>query len=139
MIFLEEKMDINETQAIGIDAIEVDRIKKVYDKFGDRFLSKIYTQKEIAFCRGRILELSARFAGKEAAMKTLGTGAIGIGWKEIEILSNRRGKPTINFHGKAKKRANDINLRGTDISITHLNKLAIVIVVGISEKEARDV
>ncbi|MFL2635017.1 MAG: holo-ACP synthase [Dehalococcoidia bacterium] len=128
-------MDINEMQAIGIDAIEIDRIKKVYKKFGDKFLSRIYTQKEIAFCRGRILELSARFAGKEAAMKALGTGIIGISWKEIEILSNRRGKPVIHFHGKAKKRANDMKLRATDISITHLNSIAIVIVVGVSEKE----
>ena len=128
-------MDINEMQAIGIDAIEIDRIKKVYKKFGDKFLSRVYTQKEIAFCRGRILELSARFAGKEAAMKALGTGIIGISWKEIEILSNRRGKPVIYFHGKAKKRATDMKLRATDISITHLNSIAIVIVVGISEKE----
>ena len=128
-------MDINEMQAIGIDAIEIDRIKKVYQKFGDKFLARVYTQKEIAFCRGRILELSARFAGKEAAMKALGTGIIGISWKEIEILSNRRGKPVIYFHGKAKKRAIDMKLRATDISITHLNSIAIVIVVGISEKE----
>tara|TARA_B100001029_G_scaffold176403_1_gene179284 strand:- start:2254 stop:2643 length:390 start_codon:yes stop_codon:yes gene_type:complete len=128
-------MDINEMQAIGIDAIEIDRIEKVYQKFGDKFLARVYTQKEIAFCRGRILELSARFAGKEAAMKALGTGIIGISWKEIEILSNRRGKPVIYFHGKAKKRAIDMKLRATDISITHLNSIAIVIVVGISEKE----
>ena len=128
-------MDINEMQAIGIDAIEIDRIKKVYKKFGDKFLARVYTQKEIAFCRGRILELSARFAGKEAAMKALGTGIIGISWKEIEILSIRRGKPVIYFHGKAKKRANDMKLHATDISITHLNSIAIVIVVGVSEKE----
>ena len=127
-------MDLNDMQAVGIDAIEVHRVQNVYNKFGNKFRSRIYTPNEIKLCRGRILELSARFAGKEAAMKALGTGAVGISWKEIEILSNRNGKPIINFYGKAKKRAEEIKLRGVDISITHLNSLAIVIVVGVSEK-----
>ena len=127
-------MKDKEMQAIGIDAIEVKRIEKVLNKFGNRFLHRVYTDKEIFLCRGRVQEIAARFAAKEAAMKTLGTGIIGISWKEIEVLSNNRGKPTIEFFGKAKKRAEQLSLRGVDVSITHLQQIAIAIVVGISQE-----
>ena len=127
-------MKDKEMQAIGIDAIEVKRIEKVLNKFGNRFLHRVYTDIEIFLCRGRVQEIAARFAAKEAAMKTLGTGIIGISWKEIEVLSNNRGKPTIEFFGKAKKRAEQLSLRGVDVSITHLQQIAIAIVVGISQE-----
>src|SRR5581483_4833271 len=90
--------------AVGIDIIEIARVRKVLERHPQRFLDRVYTPEEVAFCRGRIAELAARFAAKEAVMKALGTGARGLAWREIEILPNRRGKPLVYLHGLAKKR-----------------------------------
>src|SRR2546428_13564411 len=79
--------------ATGVDIIEIQRIERALAKFGPRFLGRVYTQLEAAFCRGRTSELAARFAAKEAVMKALGTGARGVAWREIEVLPNHRGKP----------------------------------------------
>ena len=68
---------------------------------------RVYTPEEVAFCRGRVPELAARFAAKEAVMKALGTGARGLAWREIEILPNRRGKPLVYLHGKAARARRD--------------------------------
>jgi holo-[acyl-carrier protein] synthase len=76
--------------AVGIDIIELDRVADVISRHGDRFLNRVYTPDEIAHCRGRISELAARFAAKEAVMKALGTGIRGVGWRDIEVLPNRR-------------------------------------------------
>ena len=128
-------MNLDKIHAVGIDAIEVKRIEKVFVQFGNRFLNKVFTENEIQLCRGRVQEIAGRFSAKEAAMKALGTGVIGINWKEIEILANKRGKPTIQFFGKAQKRAQFMQLEAVDISITHLEHIAISIVVGIAKKE----
>src|SRR5437899_1348879 len=84
------------TSAVGVDIIEIERIERALAKFGPRFLRRVYTQLEAAFCRGRSSELAARFAAKEAVMKALGTGARGVAWREIEVLPNHRGKPLID-------------------------------------------
>src|SRR3989304_1305469 len=65
------------TSAVGVDIIEIERIEASLARFGDRFLDRVYTPLEVAFCRGRTSELAARFAAKEAVMKALGTGARG--------------------------------------------------------------
>jgi holo-[acyl-carrier protein] synthase len=116
--------------AVGIDIIEIDRVADVIQRHGDRFLNRVYTQDEIAHCRGRISELAARFAAKEAVMKALGTGIRGVGWKDIEILPNRRGKPLVFLYGRGAKRAEHIELRGLEISLTHSKEYAIASVVG---------
>ena len=88
----------------GIDIIEIDRIQSALEKYGDKFLNRIYTKSEIAYCHRRgkvgIPELAARFAAKEALSKALGVGIrsfgrpnFGISWKDEEIASNNRGKP----------------------------------------------
>ena len=119
--------------AVGVDAIEIDRVRKVLQKHPDRFLSRVYTPEEIAFCRGRVHELAARFAAKEAMMKALGTGARGLAWREIEVLPNNRGKPLVYLHGAAKARGEKIGLRGVDVSLTHSHELAIAVVVGAAD------
>lgn len=116
--------------AVGIDIIEIDRVADVIQRHGDRFLNRVYTQDEIAHCRGRISELAARFAAKEAVMKALGTGIRGVGWKDIEVLPNRRGKPLVFLYGRGAKRAEHIELRGLEISLTHSKEYAIASVVG---------
>jgi holo-[acyl-carrier protein] synthase len=116
--------------AVGIDVIEIARVRRVLERHPERFLQRVFTPEEVAFCRGRVPELAARFAAKEAVMKALGTGARGLAWREIEILPNRRGKPLIYLHGLAKDRGDKIGLRGIDISLTHSHELAIAAVVG---------
>src|SRR5437867_6396455 len=126
------------TSAAGVDIIEIERIERALAKFGPRFLRRVYTQLEAAFCRGRVAELAARFAAKEAVMKALGTGARGRAWREIEILPNQRGKPLVYLHGRAKQRAETIGLRGVDVSLTHSRELAIAAVVGAADDAPMD-
>ena len=70
----------------GIDIIEIYRIDDVVSKYGDRFLNRIYTRKELDYCRGRVPQLASRFAAKEAVMKAHGTGTRGVRWKDVEII-----------------------------------------------------
>jgi holo-[acyl-carrier protein] synthase len=116
--------------AVGVDITEIDRVEAALGRFGERFLKRVFTPMEVGVCRGRVSELAARFAAKEAVMKALGTGAKGVAWREIEVLPNRRGKPLVYLHGRAKARAEKIELTGLDISLTHDGNLAIAMVVG---------
>ena len=124
--------------AVGIDVIEIERVRKVLARHPERFLRRVFTPEEVAFCRGRVPELAARFAAKEAVMKALGTGARGLAWREIEILPNRRGKPLVYLHGLAKERGEKIGLRGIDVSLTHVRDLAIASVVGVADADPVD-
>jgi holo-[acyl-carrier protein] synthase len=116
--------------AVGVDIIEIERIEGALAKFGPRFLARVFTPLEVAFCRGRVSELAARFAAKEAVMKALGTGARGVAWREIEVLPNHRGKPLVYLHGRAAKRAEHIGLEEVDISLSHSRDFAVAFVVG---------
>lgn len=91
----------NMNLSCGVDLIEVDRVAAVVARWGDRFLTRIFTAGEIAYCRGQVPELAVRFAAKEATSKALGTGIAGISWREMEVVPDRRGKPTMVLHGKA--------------------------------------
>src|SRR5262245_1497671 len=104
---------------VGIDVIEIARVRGVLDRHGERFLQRIYTDRERERYRGRVQELAARFAAKEATMKALGTGIRGVRWRDIEVLSNRRGKPIVVLHGTALDRANQLGLVHWSISLTH--------------------
>lgn len=116
--------------AVGIDVIEISRIRRALERYAARFLERIYTPGEIAYCRGRVPELAARFAAKEAVMKALGTGIRGISWRDIEVLPNPRGKPLIGLHGTAARRASEIGLHELDLSLSHSRAYAIAAVVG---------
>lgn len=113
----------------GVDIIEVSRIRSALARFGERFLLRVYTDAEIRFCRGRVQELAARFAGKEAVAKALGTGLRGISWRDVEILPDAKGKPNVALHGRARERAMELNLVDFAISLSHLNDHAIAFVV----------
>ncbi|HEY8490992.1 MAG TPA: holo-ACP synthase [Dehalococcoidia bacterium] len=120
-----------EQLATGVDVIELSRVRQALDRHGERFLRRIYTPAELTFCRGRLSELAARFAAKEATMKALGTGVRGVGWREIEVMPNRRGKPMLNLYGRARARAEAIGLQGLDVSLTHSREYAAAVVVGL--------
>ena len=115
--------------SVGVDLIEVPRIARALERWGERFLNRVYTDAEIALCDGRIPELAVRFAGKEAISKALGTGLVGVDWREMEILADARGKPIVHLHGRAKKRAEDLGLRHWAISLTHTKEHAMAMVV----------
>lgn len=117
--------------AVGIDVIEIHRIERALDEFGQRFLNRIYTEAEQARFGERPNELAGRFAVKEATSKVLGTGIRGIRWKEMEVLTNRRGKPVLVLHGGAAKRAALLGLNNFSVSITHSRTDAMAIVVGL--------
>jgi holo-[acyl-carrier protein] synthase len=115
----------------GIDVIEIARVQRTIDDFGERFLRRVFTEQERHRFATRTSELAARFAAKEATSKALGTGIKGIRWREMEILSNRRGKPVLILHGGAAERAEQLGLYAFDISLTHSRTLAMAFVVAL--------
>lgn len=122
----------------GVDLIEIARVKDVLARHGQRFLDRIYTAREQDYCRDRLPELAARFAAKEAVMKALGTGVRGIGWREIEVLANARGKPVLLLHGRARARANRLGFRAVEISMTHERTMACAFAVAITNAATGD-
>ena len=119
---------------VGVDIIEIPRIKRVFEQYGDRFLRRIYTDREIAYCRGRAPQLASRFAAKEATMKALGTGVRGIRWQDIEVVRGRGQAPRIELHGTARARADRLGLTDIALSLSHSRDFAVASVVGDSEK-----
>src|SRR5437763_4205592 len=117
--------------AVGIDIIEVDRVRKVYEHHGERFLRRVYTEAEIRQCRGKATRLAGRFAAKEAISKALGTGIHGVAWREMEIVQLRSGRPTVTLHGNAKRRAELLGISAFDVSIPDLKECSIAIAVAI--------
>jgi holo-[acyl-carrier protein] synthase len=115
---------------VGTDIVEIGRIGRAVDRWGQRFLRRIYTEAELEFCRSRVPELAVRFAGKEAVMKALGTGRRGVSWRDIEILPDRRNAPLIFLHGRARRRARRLGIDGLAISLSHSRDYAIASVVG---------
>ena len=114
----------------GVDIIEIPRIKTAIERFGDRFLRRVYTEAEITAYRTRPSSLATRFAAKEAVMKVLGTGARGVGWHDIEILSESSGKPTVFLHGRARQRAAAIGIRTISISLSDSKEHAVAVALG---------
>jgi holo-[acyl-carrier protein] synthase len=119
--------------SVGVDIIEIARIQRTLADFGDRFLMRVYTNRERERYGSRVSELAARFAAKEATSKALGTGIRGIRWREMEVLSNRRGKPVLILHGSAAERANTLGLVAFDVSLTHSRTEAMAFVVALKD------
>ena len=111
--------------------IEIARIGAAIERFGPRFLNRIYTLGEQRYCRARVSELAVRFAAKEAVSKALGTGMRGFGWRDIEVVTDPRGKPLIQLHGGALERAQTIGLGEYALSLSHSREFAIAVVVAI--------
>lgn len=120
----------------GVDLAEVHRIREAIERFGDRFIHRIYTDREIAYVErkaNRFERYAARFAAKEAGMKALGTGwRRGVQWKDFEVVNLPSGRPTLLLHGEAEKIASESRVRAIHLSLTHTAKdgLAYVIFEG---------
>lgn len=122
--------------SVGVDIVEIERLGQAIERWGQRFLNRVYTPREQAFCRGRVPELAARFAAKEAISKALGTGIIGrqgVSWRDMEVLPDQRGKPLVYLHGRARRRAKELGLTQWAISLSHEREVAIAFVVASGE------
>lgn len=126
---------VNHMQHIGVDIIEIDRIKKAIAQGKEPFLKRIYTDDELRLYHNKLSSLAARFAAKEAVFKALGIANSGISWKDIEILSDPGGKPIVNLYGKAKEQANSLSLSSMAVSISHSQSHAIAFAVGEKKQE----
>ena len=113
----------------GVDIIEIPRIARVLERYGQRFLRRIYTPGEIEYCRERPPNLAARFAAKEATMKALGTGVRGVAWKDIEVVRAPSGAPSILLHGRAKARAQRLGVQEISLSLSHSREYAVAFVI----------
>jgi len=115
---------------IGTDIIEIERIRRVIDRWGERFLRRVYTEAELNIYGHRPHSLAASFASKEAVMKLLGTGNRGVAWREIETLYHPTGKPLIRLNGRAKIVAANLGIKEIDVSLSHSHAYATATAIG---------
>ncbi len=117
-------------ESVGMDLVEVERIRGMVERHGDRFIKKVFTDQEWAYCQKKAhkyLSLAARFAAKEAVFKAFGTGwGKGLKWRDVEVVNDGRGKPEIALYGKAKELAGSGTVR---VSLTHTQNYAAAVAV----------
>lgn len=118
---------------LGTDLIETRRVQESMERFGERFLERIFTVGEIAYCtrkKNAAESFAARFAAKEAGAKALGTGiSRGVSWKEFEVKRETSGKPTLHLSGRAAELAGMMGIQRVQLSLTHSRELAMAVVL----------
>ncbi|MGB9886136.1 MAG: holo-ACP synthase [Moorellales bacterium] len=117
---------------IGIDLVEIARLERAWCRYGSRFLGRVYTAAEQSYClsKGRpAASLAARFAAKEAVMKALGLGLGGVRWRDIEILPDAAGRPTLRLLGAAQGRAAELGICSWHLSLAHGRDYAVAVVL----------
>jgi holo-[acyl-carrier protein] synthase len=117
----------------GVDLAEVDRIRESVERFGDKFLHRIYTAREIAYVErkaNKYERYAARFAAKEAGMKAIGTGwRKGVRWQDFEVVNLQSGRPTLLLHGVAADFAARLGVTNIQLSLTHTAQLGLAYVI----------
>jgi holo-[acyl-carrier protein] synthase len=116
----------------GVDIIEIERIAQAVDRHGQRFLARVYTAEELAYCGQRVASLAARFAAKEAIAKALGTGVWqeGILWTDLEVIREEAsGAPAVRLHNAALRRAQELGLSEWSLSLSHSRDYAVAFTV----------
>jgi holo-[acyl-carrier protein] synthase len=117
----------------GIDIVEVPRIARSIERFGDRFLNRVFTAAEIRYCQSKansVERFAARFAAKESAMKAIGTGLRGgVSWRDFEVSREPGGRPTMVLHRKAAEVAQALGGRRYHLSVSHTEEHAIAYVI----------
>ena len=117
----------------GVDITEVRRVAEALERFGERFLRRVFTPLEVEYCgskRNKVERLAARFAAKEAALKALGTGLRhGITWQQVEVSRQPGGRPTITFSGVAAQFAARLGVKHVSLSMSHTAEHAIAMVI----------
>jgi holo-[acyl-carrier protein] synthase len=120
---------------LGLDATEIPRIAALIERYGERFINRLFTEGEVAYCSRRrtpAIHFAARFAAKEAGMKALGTGHTQeVLWRDLEVV-RRGGPPQLRFHGGAARRFAAMGARSSLLTITHTDALALaqVLLIG---------
>jgi holo-[acyl-carrier protein] synthase len=118
---------------LGTDLIETKRVQESMERFGERFLERIFTMGEIAYCmrkKNAAESFAARFAAKEAGAKALGTGiSRGVSWKEFEVKRETSGKPTLHLSGRAAELAAMMGIQRVQLSLTYSRELAMAVVL----------
>ena len=115
--------------AIGVDIIETERVAQSIARFGDRFLRRVYTERELSYCRGRVESLAVRWAAKEAAAKALGCGIGPVSWQEIEVVGEANQRPSLQLHGAAAEMAGRLDIQKLAVSLSHAKNYAVAFVV----------
>jgi holo-[acyl-carrier protein] synthase len=123
---------------LGVDMIEVVRIERAMGRWGDSFVRRVYTPTEIARAdrsvAGRSARLAARFAAKEAVMKALGIGWRQMSWREIEIVNDAQGRPSVRLHGAAKRVARERGIATVLVTVSHTHDHAVANAVALGEQ-----
>jgi holo-[acyl-carrier protein] synthase len=118
---------------VGIDLVEIDRVARIVKKWGEKFLNKVFTENEIAYCNGRAFpprHLAARFAAKEALLKSFGMGLFdGIGLRDAEVCVSETGRPELKLHGPAGDLFRYRNMISVSLSLSHSDKYATAVVI----------
>jgi len=118
---------------VGTDLAEVERIRKSVERFGERFLARVFTAHEHAYALSKANwaeRLAARFAAKEAGTKAIGIGfSRGVSWQHLEVVNEPSGRPTLRLHGAALTAANTIGVKRISISLTHTREIAFAVVI----------
>lgn len=117
----------------GVDLIEIDRLASLNPRIRHRFLKRVYTERELAFCGESDARLAGRFAAKEAVAKTLGTGIGPVRWQDIEICNGTQGEPQLQLHGAAREIAASLGLHTWSISISHTVSHALAMCVALGD------
>jgi holo-[acyl-carrier protein] synthase len=115
---------------IGVDIVEIARLEKAIARWGEDFLSRVYTDSELRLYRKNTSSLAARFAGKEAVIKAIRKPTKGINLRDIEILSDPGGRPVVNLYGKAQSQAKGLGLDKLAITLSHSREYAVAFVSG---------
>ena len=117
----------------GVDITEVSRIKAAVERFGDRFLGRVFTPEEVRYCISKANpaeRLAARFAAKEAGMKALGTGLRhGITWHDVEVVRQPGSRPVLRYSGRAAEFSARLGCKRTHLSLTHTADQAMAFVI----------
>ena len=131
---------------LGLDIVEIPRFKTVTEKYNHRFLNRVFTPAEQAYCLQKSIlkfpELAARYAAKEAVVKALGTGMRGISWKEVEVVRNPLGKPEVLLHDRAAGIADQLGVYKIHLSLSHTRHIAAAVAMleyAVLEDESPDV
>lgn len=119
--------------ATGVDLVEIERVHSVVQRFGARFLERVYTSQELEEAAGNIASLAARFAAKEAVAKALGCGIGRVTWHEIEISRAPTRQPLLHLHGAAQELAETLGLHTWSVSLSHSQTHALALVVALGE------
>ena len=121
------------TTELGIDIIKIERIAAAIKRFGDRFANRVLTDGEQRYVRNRPQNFAGRWAAKESVSKVLGLGVRGVGWRDIEIVRLPTGAPSVRLHGRAKQRADQLEMGRIAVSISHEGEYAVAIAFGIRQ------